>query len=142
MRKIKFRLIRSNKIVGYEEHRYINNPMNLRESSIYIYHSHTGHEMSWKCVSMNEKDYIKHDNKNQYIGLKDKNGKEIYGGDIVNLKKHRLSEDKHKQIVEWDEDMAGFNPFITHIYYDTWSIDKLNVEIIGNIYENPELLEK
>lgn len=88
----------------------------------------------------------------QYTGLKDKNGKEIYEGDIL------LQWDK-KYIVRWDEIMAAFQSKNIKDSVDTdffnwgsspslrtqeiiktgWS-DESNCEIIGNIYENPELL--
>ena len=65
MKGVKFRLLKDGKIVGYEDHRYIEDPMTKEKSSIFIYHSRTGHEMSWKNISMNdnEKNYIKHDDK-------------------------------------------------------------------------------
>ncbi|NTU74473.1 hypothetical protein HGB07_10205 [Candidatus Roizmanbacteria bacterium] len=77
----------------------------------------------------------------QYTGLKDKNGKEIYEGDIVTTKFGRVCK------VEWFESpsmlcwdlvpIAMFeNP--TPSKFDLWDSD--NVEVIGNIYENPELL--
>ena len=66
----------------------------------------------------------------QYTGIKDKNGKEIYEGDIV-----LQTVSNKKFIVKYDYDWCGFSPFIS--CYQGYKVYK----VIGNIYENPELLE-
>lgn len=77
----------------------------------------------------------------QYTGLKDKNGKEIYEWDIL-----KFSE-VDTAIVEWNEKYAYFmiKP-IQDYYFDSdvlgHAIEYSKVEIIGNIYDNPELLEE
>ena len=72
----------------------------------------------------------------QYTGLKDKYGVEIYEGDIV------ISQDGtgglvYKHIVEWNEFYKRFEP----MGEDEAHFNRESCEIIGNIYENPELLE-
>jgi hypothetical protein len=73
----------------------------------------------------------------QYTGLKDKNGKEIYEGDVV------LNGGFYKFVVSWNEKKAGFEPFCDWTFIGEYSsIETTNeIEVIGNIYENPELLE-
>ena len=69
----------------------------------------------------------------QYTGLKDKNGNEIYEGDIYTSSMSKSREVKWKQ--EWDDCECS---------YAGWSFNVINpkyIEIIGNIYETPELLK-
>jgi uncharacterized phage protein (TIGR01671 family) len=81
----------------------------------------------------------------QYTGLKDKNGKEIYEGDIVVLNRMWKEcplygfEDGDKVEVEWAE--GGFHPFSDNEDSMPYP-NPCKCEVIGNIYENPELIKE
>jgi len=75
----------------------------------------------------------------QYTGLKDKNGKEIYEGDISKNNRDFL------YVITWHPSMCAFVQLQWgHTFSDGDFLDmRFNFhEIIGNIYENPELLTK
>jgi len=89
----------------------------------------------------------------QFTGLLDKNGKEIYEGDIVG--ERTLTDSPRLGVVKFGEYANPFNSdeFTKHQgFYVDWNCDmtrrdlgfwtghKLDFEVIGNIYENPELL--
>ncbi len=84
----------------------------------------------------------------QSTGLKDKNGKLIFEGDILfEYLKNEVYPNGKKWVVKWDNDRAKFyikmiNPS-KYEYFKEWHLARhyLDYEIIGNIYENPEILE-
>lgn len=69
----------------------------------------------------------------QYTGLKDKNGKEVYEGDIVEA-------DSRIYEVDWLEKDGGWFCFTKDDYYTP--LYHVECAVIGNVHENPELLEE
>ena len=69
----------------------------------------------------------------QYVGCEDKNNKEIYEGDIVKTKEHigQIIYSKGMFFIDVKGDF----------YLPIYNVSEF-MEVIGNIYENPELLER
>ena len=89
----------------------------------------------------------------QFTGLKDKNGKEIYEGDLLRSEGIRpWSGNKYGEVAvcEWDSEYANFKMKKVDGYGETempngesWALGVGKYfEVIGNIYENPELLKE
>ena len=79
----------------------------------------------------------------QSTGLKDKNGKEIFEGDVVKYKSGCYT---YTEEVAYKKNFAGFGvrDANTDIIFTFWvlaeNVDLSSLEVIGNIYQNPELL--
>ena len=75
----------------------------------------------------------------QYTGLKDKNGTEIYEGDVI-----KVERDGIIYRVEWIHGGFGLEPRYNSPFYPRLGNVELRekIEVIGNIHENPELLER
>ena len=74
---------------------------------------------------------------NQYTGLKDKNNKEIYEGDILF---ESFGERYYKVIFENGSFRAEFEGDFEEYSFDLIDVVAQGCEIVGNIYQNPELL--
>ncbi len=103
-------------------------------------------EPNGKLYFIEDKDTI-----GQFTGLKDKNGKDIYEGDIV---KHPYIDPIFRVLVEGKNGDGVASEIVFHdgafvvkhdiddfIYLDAF-VRKNKVEVIGNIIDNPELLKK
>ncbi|MEJ8547169.1 YopX family protein [Brevibacillus borstelensis] len=86
----------------------------------------------------------------KYTGLRDKNGKEIYEGDILRWTKRQYtscsreeieSEEIQEVIVYWNETMWALAGDDRGYLLMPYLVEPDAFEVIGNIYENPELLE-
>lgn len=67
----------------------------------------------------------------QFIGLTDKNNNEIYEGDILCVSRLENSKHKVRGVIEWRAETASYTLFSPRDAF----------EIIGNIFDNPELLK-
>ena len=100
----------------------------LREDQFLIYPN--GTVEAWI-----EKDIVKNTELTQFTGLRDKNGKEIFEGDVVKDSTPFTTETVGEVVYEGAQFCLD-DEYGTPMHYGD------NYKVIGNIYENPELLRK
>lgn len=89
--------------------------------------------------------YIRSETLSQYTGLKDKNGKEVYEGDIIKYSSDVIKEfyevNSILREVKFKYGMYGIQGFEEGTHIPFANILKCQYEVVGNIYENKDLLE-
>lgn len=132
MREIKFRLY--DKTVKKMYHDVIVGNCEHKSVCPAVYVEHQGWVHSEICEVM------------QYTGLKDKNDKEIYEGDIIDISYISPLNNKlviQRYVIEWSNGIYKATFINDKPYYDRFLwMEYNNVEVIGNTYENQELLEQ
>ena len=127
MREIKFRGLDNNGVWYYG---YINK---------YSFNGYTAASIRFSNESGSILIYqVKEETVGQYTGIKDKNGNEIYEGDI-------LGDFIGLGVVKYNECTAGFVidilGQINEITFGEINYNNYVLEVIGNIYENPDILD-
>ena len=92
--------------------------------------------------ALHNKYAVKSETVGQFTGLTDKNGKKIFDGDIIEWFLPEVSEYPSVAYIEYDEESFAWR--VCWKKYDPDWLEGLNKEyisVIGNIHDNPELLE-
>jgi len=102
--------------------------------------------LDWEDYTAGEHFYPEHQDVMEFIGIKDKTGKPIFEGDIA--KSDHYTNKNEYIVFKWDEEICSFKG---NLYSDGDGIecediyfianDGRKYEVIGNIYENPNLLQ-
>jgi uncharacterized phage protein (TIGR01671 family) len=73
----------------------------------------------------------------QFTGLRDRNGREIYEGDVARLTSNRVSEIRYQ---DGGFGFVGWGDFIGFAGHNHLRDVLAGIEVVGNIHENPDLL--
>lgn len=144
MRKIKFRVYLDKMYYQNEYNEYDTNLIGidfLNKIVTFAGYTDGEEEDSFERYSFDENNILyKKDLKiMQYTGLKDKNNKEIYEGDILSDGNNKKP---YKVIFENGSFRAEFEGDFEEYSFDLIDVVAQGCEIVGNIYENPELIKE
>lgn len=77
----------------------------------------------------------------QFTGLTDKSGKEIYDRDVVKVDEDSIYHEEYVALIDWDGG-CSYSLISEEIgEYGLSNLTGLSLEVIGNVWENPELLD-
>ena len=113
------------------------------------YYFHAGKHWIKNRADMTQAFMVEEDSLGEFTGLKDRNSKEIWEGDIVNLDSDGEPDPSTATYVKWIDggfwvEQIEFKKWMEENKYGAWvqlSVELEGIEIIGNIYENPDLLQ-
>ena len=105
----------------------------INDDTVYFMDKNTG--VWYGSYNKRYKDF----NLMQYTGLKDKNNKEIYEGDILSDGNNKKL---YKVIFENGSFRAEFEGDFEEYSFDLIDVVAQGCEVVGNIYENPELIKE
>jgi hypothetical protein len=132
MKEIKFRLIKDGKIVGYEK--WHSGGENIGEHVTKPNWIYSLDNKAWGLI------YIEHDTKEQSTGIHDKNGKEIFEGDIVQLE--NTTSVMYRRKIVFEKGAFGYRGLVNELVVLGWPrgncVSSKSWEIIGTIHDTPK----